>query len=375
MTSKKFINVCEPYVGAQELDYVTDCIKSGWISSESPYVKKFEDGFAKDIGAQNGIAVANGTAALEVALYAAGVNEGDEVILPSFTIISCFIAVVRLGAIPVLVDVDPCTWNLTIDHIQKKITPKTKAILVVHTYGHPVDMDPIINIALEKNIKIVEDVAESYGAEYKGKKCGTFGVSAAFSLYANKFITTGEGGMVLTNDDEAENRARYYRNLCFNSKERFSHEDIGYNFRMSGIQAAFGLGQLDRVDKIIETKIKMGELYKSFLSEIPGIKLQKEKPWAKMVYWMYAIEINPSLNMLASELMQKLKEKKIGSRPFFKGLHDQPAIKKKGYKYNQKEFPVTEQAYKYGLYLPSGLMLTNAQIEYVCMVVKDELVK
>lgn len=360
------IPVNEPLVGEREQEYVLDCLRSGWISSEGPYVGRFEKAFADYIGVDSGVAVCNGTAAVEVALYAAGVGEGDEVILPTFTIISCLIAVIRLGAKPVLVDIEPDTWNMNVTDVLSKITSRTKAIMAVHIYGHPVDMDPLIEVARSKNIRIVEDVAQAQGAEYKGRMCGTMGDVAAFSFYANKLITTGEGGMVLTSNPEMTERARNYRNLCFNRQERFLHDDIGYNFRMPSLQAAVGLGQLERMNQIVARKREMGKLYVSLLSQIPGLQLQIEKPWAKTVYWMYSLQMSPSLGKTAKEVMIALGQRGIGTRPFFRGLHDQPVLKLRGVISDAGYFPIAEAAYKYGFYLPSGLTLTDAQIATVC---------
>ncbi len=363
------IPVNEPLIGEEEKAYVLDCLGSGWISSEGPYISRFEEAFSKYVGAAAGIAVSNGTAAVEVALYAAGVSEGDEVILPTFTIISCLLAVIRLGAKPVLVDIEPDTWNMNVSEVLSKITRRTKAIMAVHIYGHPVDMDPLLQVAREKGVRIVEDVAQAHGAEYKGRMCGSMGDVAAFSFYANKLITTGEGGMVLTSNPGMAERARSYRNLCFNRQERFLHDDIGYNFRMTSLQAAVGLGQLKRMNQIVARKREMGALYVHLLSAIPGLRVQVEKPWAKTVYWMYSLQMDPSLGTTAKDVMAGMGKRQIGTRPFFRGLHDQPALKQRGIVPEAGSFPVAEAAYKYGLYLPSGLTLTDDQIATVC----DEL--
>jgi len=335
------IPVNKPYIGKNELKYLNECVKSGWISSEGPYVEKFEKAFAENIGSSHAIAVCNGTAAIEVALYASGVKKGDEVILPSFTIISCVLAVIRLNAVPVLVDIDPDTWNMSIEAVKENITNKTKVI-------------------------------QALGAMYKGKKCGSIGDISSFSFYANKFVTTGEGGMVVTNSHDMDIRARSYRNLCFNNKERFLHDDIGYNFRMTAMQAAIGLGQIERLEKVVKRKIRMGHLYAKQLSKINGIKLQIEKPWAKTVYWMYCIQLDPSLGTNAKEMMAALANMGIGTRPFFRGLHDQPSLKKLILNSNEK-FPITDLSYKYGLYLPSSYKLTNSEINLVCDKVRKSL--
>ncbi len=359
------IPVNEPLLDGNEKKYVLECLETAWISSEGPMIKKFEDEFSRYIGTKHGIAVCNGTAALEVALFAAGIQENDEVILPSFTIISCALAILRLGAKPVLVDVEPDTWNMQVHAIESKITSKTKAIMPVHIYGHPVDMDPVLELARKHGLLVIEDAAEVHGAEYKGRKCGSMGHLSCFSFYANKIVTTGEGGMVLTDDDAMAARARSYRNLCFQEKERFCHEELGYNFRMTNIQAAIGVAQLEQIEKRIVFKRKMGQCYREALAKIPGIQTQVEKPWAKTVYWMYAIQLSPTLGQNARQVMQKLKEAGIATRPFFRGLHSQPALNRRGLFIGEK-YPVTEQAYTYGFYLPSGMTLTESQVHIVC---------
>ncbi len=366
------ILVNEPKLDGNEKKYVDECIETGWISSEGPFVQKFENDFAQYIGHTNGIATCNGTASLEVALYAAGIKEGEEVILPSFTIISCVAAILRLKAVPVLVDCDPDTWCMDVTQIESKITDKTKVIMPVHIYGHAVDMDPVMELAEKYNLVVIEDAAEVHGAEYKGRKLGSIGHLSSFSFYPNKLITTGEGGMVLTSDSEMAQRAKSYRNLCFKPEERFLHDELGYNFRMTNVQAAIGLAQLERIDQVVEFKREMGEYYISQLREIPGIKTQIERDWAKQVYWMYCIELDPSLGIDAKYVMEKLRERKIGTRPFFRGMHDQPVFEKMGL-FKDEKYPVTDHAYKYGLYLPSGMTITKEQIDIVVKNLKEVL--
>ncbi len=366
------IPVNEPLLGAREKELLCECIDTGWISSDGPFVKKFEQVFSNFIGAKHGVAVCNGTAALEAALHAIGVSEGDEVILPSFTIISCAIAIIRLGAKPVLVDIEPRTWNMDVTQIENKITPKTKAIMAVHMYGHPVDMDPVLDLAKKYNLMVIEDAAEVHGAEYKGRKLGSIGNVSAFSFYANKIISTGEGGMVLTSNPEIAKRAESYRNLYFKSEQRFLHDELGYNFRLTNLQAAVGLAQMERIESLIKIKRRLGEYYKKCLSEITEVKFQEEMPWAKSVYWMYSIELDQVLGLTAKDLMQKLHEKGIGSRPFFLGLHSQPVFKNKGL-FIGEEYPITDRAAKYGLYLPSGLTLTEEKVDIVCRTLKNIL--
>jgi perosamine synthetase len=330
---------------------------------------EFEKQFASYVGTDWGIAVCNGTAALETALFAAGVSEGDEVIMPSFTIISCALAAIRLGAIPVLVDVEPETWNMDVEQIESRITSKTKAIMAVHIYGHPVDMDPLLVIAQKRDLIVIEDAAEAHGAEYKGKICGSLGHISAFSFYANKIITTGEGGMVLTSDKQMAERAGSYRNLCFQPGKRFFHTELGYNFRMTNLQAALGVAQMEQINDFISIKRRLGAYYHEQLATIDGIKTQVEKSWAKIVYWMYCIELDQSLEVNADEMMMQLRQKGIGTRPFFLGLHKQPALHELGL-FKGEQYPVTERISNLGLYLPSGLTLTESQIDEVVSKVK-----
>ncbi len=362
------ILVNEPLLNGNEKKYLQECIDTGWISSEGPFVKRFEHDFASFLGLNHGVAVCNGTAALEAGLFALGVGEGDEVIMPSFTIISCAVACIRLGAKPVLVDIESETWTMDTAQIESKITSRTKVIMAVHIYGHPVNMDPIIKLSEKYDIRILEDAAEVHGAEYyseykgnKWYKCGAMGDVAATSFYANKIITTGEGGMVVTNDYKYAERAASYRNLCFGQDERFRHDDIGYNFRMTNLQGAIGVAQVEKIEELIAIKVKCGQLYREKFQEIEGIKFQPIKNYAKSVYWMYSIEIDPKLDLTAKDLMLRLKEHKIGTRPFFRGLHTQPVLNNLGL-FQNEVYPKTDHAYKYGLYVPSGMTLTEEQI-------------
>lgn len=359
------ILVNRPILGKREKELLTECIESGWISSDGPFVSQFEQNFAKFLGAENGIAVCNGTAALEVGLYSLGVKPGDEVILPSFTIISCAIAITRLGAVPVLVDIEPDTWTIDVSKIEAKITPKTKVIMAVHMYGHSVDMDPLINIAKTYNLKILEDAAQVHGALYKNKKLGSIGDAAAFSFYANKIITTGEGGMVVTSISEVAQKAQSYRNLYFQPKQRFLHEEVGYNFRMTNMQAALGVAQLEKIEEFVTLKRKLAEYYHERLKSVKNLQLQIEKPWAKSVFWMNCIQLHPSLGRPANFVIDQLKQKGIECRPFFLGLHHQPAFQKLGL-FKNEDYPVTDQASLYGLYLPSSLDLKISEVDMIC---------
>lgn len=363
------IPINQPLLNGREKELLAECIKTGWISSDGPFVAEFEKQFASYVGVDFGIAVSSGTAALETALFAAGIGKGDEVIMPAFTIISCAIAVIRLGAIPVLVDAEPETWCMDVKQIESRLTLKTKAIMPVHIYGHPVDMDPVMAIAEKHNLVVIEDAAEVHGAEYRGAKCGSIGHISAWSFYANKIISTGEGGMVLTSDKNMAARARLYRNLYFQPEKRFYHTELGYNFRMTNVQAALGIAQLERIEEFIRIKRRLGQYYKQGLSAIKGIKCQIEKPWAKMVYWMYCIELDDNLGLDAQTMIEELKKKEMGSRPFFLGLHEQPALHSLSL-FRDEHYPITERISRQGLYLPSGMALTEKQIDEVVSAVR-----
>ena len=360
-----FIPVNQPLLNGNEKKYLNQCIDTGWISSEGPFIKEFEDKLAYRVNRKHAIAVCNGTAAIEAAITALGVSEGDEVIMPAFTIISCITQIVRVGAKPVLVDSDPFTWNINVDQIESKITSRTKVIMVVHIYGLPVDIDPIIEIARKYNLKILEDAAEMHGQTYKGRACGSFGDISTFSFYPNKHITTGEGGMILTNDDVLADKCKSLRNLCFLPDKRFVHEELGWNFRMTNLQAAIGVAQLERLNEFVQIKRRMGNMYTELLKDIPQIQLPLgSTSYAENIYWVYGIIIKEDFKISAIEVMEKLAKKGIGTRPFFYPMHLQPILKKM--KLFQNEiYPISENMYEKGFYIPSGLALTEAQITKV----------
>lgn len=366
----QFIPVNEPLVNGKEKEYLNQCIDTGWISSEGPFVKQFEQAFANRVGRKYGIAVCNGSMAIDAAIAALNIGEGDEVILPTFTIISCATAIVRAGAIPVVVDSDPFTYNMNVNQLEAKITPKTKAIMVVHIYGLPVDMNPVMEIAKKYNLKIIEDAAEMHGQTYFGKPCGSFGEISTFSFYPNKHITTGEGGMMVTDDETLAERCRSLRNLCFQPKQRFIHEELGWNLRMTNLQAALGLAQLERFDEFIQRKRNMGRLYTELLADVSGLQLPITKTeYADNIYWVYGIMIKDDVNFDAKTAMEKLRAEKIGSRPYFWCMHEQPVFKKMGL-FAEESCPIAEKMARRGFYIPSGLALTNEQIETVVKTLK-----
>jgi len=360
-----FIPVNEPLLDGNEKIYLVDCIDTGWISSEGPFVRQFEEGFAARVGRRFGVAVSNGSVALEAAIAALGMGPGDEVILPTFTIISCAAAIVRAGAVPVVVDCDPMTWNMEVAQIERRITSRTKAIMVVHIYGLPCDMDPILALSDKYGLKVIEDAAEMHGQTYNGRPCGSFGEISTFSFYPNKHVTTGEGGMIVTDDEALAERCRSLRNLCIQTKKRFVHEELGWNFRMSNLQAALGVAQLERLDEFVGRKRAMGARYRELLKGIPGVQLPVAGvDYADNIYWVFGLVLKDDVPFDAGEAMRRLGEMKIGTRPFFWPMHEQPVFHKMGL-FRDTRCPVAERISRRGFYLPSGLALTGGQMERV----------
>lgn len=365
MTKYPFIPVNIPLLDGNEKKYLNECIDTGWISSEGKFVNQFEDQFANRLGRNYAIAVTSGTAALDLAFEALLIGPGDEVILPAFTIISCINQVIRSGATPVLVDSDPLTWNMNLQQVEEKITEHTKAILVVHIFGLPVDIDPILELAQKKNIKIIEDAAEMLGQTYNEKPCGSFGDISTFSFYPNKLVTTGEGGMIVTNDKQLADDCRSLRNLCFQPKKRFVHERLGWNYRMTNIQAALGLAQLERLDEFVQIKRSIGKKYSQGLRVLNEVQLPLEKTdYAENIYWVFGLVLNDSIGFDAEEAMKMLEEKGIGCRPFFCPMNQQPVLREMGFFLNES-YPVADRLYKQGFYIPSGVALTPKQITHV----------
>jgi perosamine synthetase len=367
------IPVNEPLFVGNEKKYLLECIETGWISSEGPFIKQFEEKFAARVGRKHGIAVTNGTAAIDAAVDALGIGPGDEVILPAFTIISCITQIVRCGAIPVLIDSDPITWNMDVSLIEPKITSRTKAIMVVHIYGLPVDVDPVLALAKKHGLKLIEDAAEMHGQTYRGISCGSFGDVSTFSFYPNKHITTGEGGMIVTNDDELAETCRSLRNLCFNPNKRFVHERLGWNLRMTNMQAALGVAQLERLGEFVQRKRHMGRRYSELLAGLPGVQLPLAKTnYAENIYWVFGLLLEDELGMDAEEAMSRLAEKGIGSRPFFCPMHMQPVLQRMGF-FEGEHYPVAERLYRQGFYIPSGMALSDEQIIEVTKAVREVL--
>lgn len=366
-----FIPVNEPVLDGNEENYLTECVRSGWISSEGPFVARFEEQFSARLGRRHGIAVANGSVALDLAVSALGLGKGDEVILPTFTIISCAAAVVRAGAVPVLVDCDPDTWNMDTAQVRARITTQTKAILVVHIYGLPVDMEPLLALAREYGLRIIEDAAEMHGQFYRERSCGSFGDISVFSFYPNKHITTGEGGMLMTDDRRLAESCRSLRNLCFRPQQRFVHDELGWNFRMSNLQAALGVAQLERLDEFVARKRRMGARYKDLLSGIAGLQLPlAATDFASNIYWVFGVVLNDDVDFDAKEAMDRLGQLGIGTRPFFWPMHEQPVFRKMGM-FGGESHPVSERIARRGFYLPSGMALTDGQIDRVAVAMRE----
>lgn len=370
-----YIPVNEPLLNGNEKKYLCECIDTGWISSEGPFVKEFEQKMSATVGRKYGVAVSNGTAALEVAVQALGIGSGDEVIMPAFTIISCAMAVTKVGAIPVLVDSDIYTWNMNVDEVESKITSRTKAIMMVHLYGLPVEVDAVLALAKKYHLKVIEDAAEMHGQTYRGRPCGSFGNISTFSFYPNKHITTGEGGMVVTDDEQLAERCKMLRNLCFRKDVRYVHDEISDNYRFTNLQAAVGLAQLERLGEFIEKKRKIGKYYTEELRDIKGLTLPVEKAeYADNIYWVYGIVLNKDMKVNNRDVQKLLEEEGIGSRAFFWCIHEQPVYQKQGM-FKGEIYPKAEYLARKGFYIPSGLALTEEKMERVVMGVKNVIRK
>ena len=357
------IPVNEPLLDGNEENYLLEALRSGWISSEGPFVRRFEEAMAAHVGRAHAIAVSHGSAALDVAVAALDLAPGDEVILPTFTIISCAAAVLRAGGVPVLVDSDPLSWNMDVAQVESRITRRTRAIMAVHLYGLPVEMAPLLAIAQRHGLAVIEDAAEAHGQTCRGAPCGSFGDISTFSFYANKHVTTGEGGMVLTDDGRLADACRGLRNLCFKPEQRFVHDTLGWNFRMTNLQAALGVAQLERLDAVVARKRRMGEAYDRLLEAVPG--LQRPLPStadAANNYWVYGVVLEDQVRFDARDAMAALAQQGIGTRPFFWPMHEQPVFRRRGL-FAGERYPVAERLARRGFYLPSGVALSPQQIE------------
>jgi perosamine synthetase len=367
----RLVPVNEPLLDGKEKDYINECLDTGWISSEGAFVERFEQQFAARVDRKFGIAVCNGSAALEAAVAALGIGPGDEVILPTFTIISCAAAIVRIGATPVLVDSDRQTWNMNVNQVADKINRRTRAIMAVHIYGLPVDMEPLLALARKHGLLIIEDTAEMIGQTYDEKPCGSFGDISTFSFYSNKHVTTGEGGMIVTDDEALAHKCRSLRNLCFQPEKRFVHNDLGWNMRITNLQAALGLAQLERLDQHIDRKRRMGRRYTELLENTPGLQLPLASTnYAENIYWVYGMMLKEQVAFDAREAMGRLRQLDIATRPFFWPMHEQPVFQKMRL-FGAASFPVAEQMARRGFYVPSGLALSDQQMERTVSALKE----
>ncbi|MDR2780744.1 MAG: DegT/DnrJ/EryC1/StrS family aminotransferase [Synergistaceae bacterium] len=366
------VAVNEPDLRGNEKKYLAECVDTGWISSEGPFEERFEHEMARVCGRKHGIAVSNGSVALDAALQALALPEGAEVIMPAFTIISCASAVLRAGCVPVLVDCDR-TWNMDVGQIESKITSDTRAIMAVHIYGLSSDMQAVTRIAQKHGLRIIEDAAEAIGQKSHGRPCGSWGDVSCFSFYPNKHVTTGEGGMILCDDDNLAGRCRSLRNLCFVPEQRFFHRELGYNFRMSNLQAALGVAQLEKLDATVRKKRRMGEKYQELLGGVTGLELPLRKTeYAENIYWVFGLVLGDEIPIDAREFSRRLGDAGVGTRPFFWPMHEQPVLLEKGL-FRGERYSESERIARRGFYIPSGVALTDEQMEYAAGQVKSVL--
>jgi perosamine synthetase len=363
--TRRIIPVSDCRLDGNELRYVTQCVQSNWISSAGRFVREFEEAFAAAMGCRYGIACSNGTTSLHLALAALGVGPGDEVIIPTFTMIATANAVRYTGATPVLIDAERETWNLDVTQLAARITPRTRGILLVHTYGHPVDMSPLLDVAERRGLWVVEDAAEAHGARYKDRPVGSLGRAASFSFYANKIITTGEGGMVVTNNPDLARRAAFLRDHAMDPARRYYHPEIGFNYRMTNVQAAIGCAQMEQVDAILDRRKTLAAAYEAGLAGVPGLTRPPVAPWAENVYWMYSVLVEPAFGRDRDAVREGLRARGVDSRPFFVPLHAQPPYR------TDAPFPVATDLSRRGINLPSGNALTLEQIGTVCAALRE----
>jgi perosamine synthetase len=365
---RPIIPVCEPTLSGNELKYITEAVETNWISSAGSFIRRFEALFAEKVGTRYGVACANGTVALHLALATLGLEPGDEVIIPTFTMIATANAVTYLGAKPVLIDAESRTWNMDVEQVESKITPRTRAIVVVHTYGHPVDMDVLNDVATRHGLFVLEDAAEAHGARYKDRPVGSLGDAASFSFYGNKIITTGEGGMVTTNREDVARLAWNLRDHAFSTERHFWHKYLGYNYRMTNLQAAVGLAQTEQLEQFVAARRANAAYYTRLLSKIPGVVTPPEASWVTNVFWMYGIMLEDEFGLTRDALRQGLAHRGIETRTFFIPMHCQPIYFDQ---YRGERYPVSEDLCRRGLYLPSASNLTRHDIEVVVEAIKE----
>ncbi len=361
------IPIMEPWLDHQEIDRVMDCLNTGWISSQGAYIPEFEKAFSGFCQSRYGVATSNGTTALHLALVTLGVGPGDEVIVPALSFVATANVVIYTGARPVFADVDEESWTLNPSLLRPLITERTKAIIPVHLYGHPADMAPILDLAKEYGLWVIEDAAEAHGAEYQGHKVGSLGDMGCFSFYGNKIISTGEGGMLVTDHEGWMEKSHLLRDHGMSKERKYWHPVVGYNFRMTNIQAAIGLGQMTKIDKLIDQKRKMADYYTEKLKKIPGIILPSEKRWAKSVFWLYSLLLKPEGNKNRDDLISRLSQAGVESRPVFYPIPSMPPYQDQGI------YPVAEGISKGGISLPSGFSLTQAHQDHIVEIIQKFL--
>lgn len=359
------IPVAKPDIGQEEMENVIEAVRSGWISSKGPFIQKFESEFATYIGTKHGIATSNGTVALHLALTALGIGKGDEVLVPTLTFIAVANSVSYTGATPIFVDSHPCYWCMDPSDVERKITERTKAIITVHLYGHPCDMEPIMKLTREHQQYVIEDCAEAHGAEYKGRRVGSFGDISCFSFYGNKIITTGEGGMCLTNDEELAEKMRVLRDHGMDPKRRYWHDFVGFNYRMTNVQAAIGVAQVKKIEKLIARKRQVARMYAQLLPQGSNLTLAPEMPWAKNVYWFYSILMKS--NQVRETIIKYLDKQGIETRPFFHPMHSLPPY------HRALDLPISVRLSGRGLNLPSGPKITDEEVQHVAALLGQAL--
>ncbi len=362
----KLIPVSQPSISQREIDYVNDAVRSGWVSSLGRYIDEFESRFARYCGTRYALTVSNGTTALHLALMAAGIKSGDEVIVPDLTFIATANSVAYIGATPVLVDVDADTLCISPAAIERAITPRTRAIIPVHLYGHPADMDLINAIAEKHGLLVVEDAAEAHGAEYRGRRVGSLGMCGVFSFYGNKVITSGEGGMITTDDESLYRTAKRLRDHAMSPTRRYWHEEIGYNYRMTNMQAALGLAQLERIDEFLSKRREIMGWYRDRLSTQTKLRLNRDASWAKNAYWIVCVEVEDLSDDLRQSLMAALRERGVDSRPYFYPVSDMPV-------YPDADTPVAHHHSRIGINLPTYFDLSEHDVNQVCEVFTSAL--
>ncbi|GMV18733.1 MAG: perosamine synthetase [Polyangiaceae bacterium] len=371
-TPPRWIPVAGPVIGEREVECVTDAVRSGWVSSIGPYLDRFERGFAEFCGVAHAVAVSNGTVALQLALRALGIGPGDEVLIPDLTFAATAHAVLDVGAVPVLVDVDPVTWCMDPRAVERALTARTRAIMPVHLYGHPADMDAIMAIAAPRKLLVIEDAAEAHGARIGSQRVGSFGVASAFSFYGNKLMTTGEGGALVTNDEALASRFRFLKDHGMSKERRYYHSELAFNYRMTNLQAALGVAQLEQVESFIQKKRLLMRWYREALDGVPGLTLNAEKPGTTNVYWMVSAVLGAELVASRDAVCSQLREVGVDTRPFFVPMGELPHLK--GFRRcgaTGDACPVAAKLSARGLNLPSGVSLTREDVDYVASALRN----